>query len=232
MRNTNIFLEVDDLTYNLVVAPHKKNKTFTKLIKALLKSYMEDPYVRASAEGTLDELRQQSVDSLDSAISGITASLSNMGLYTDELGLTASKGKNMFAKKASQYAESTGSDTKETVNQELGKENDRLRNEVDSLKQTVDTISKQNSDILEMLKNFVSSKEPAQESTLGATEDVSSRASKVVSIPKPVVEEEPDDVEKEVAITTEEVEEREEEETPKADKSAMAAFMMGNFKSF
>lgn len=223
MKNTNIFLEVDDITYNLVVAPHKKNKTFTKLINALLRSYMEDQYVRASVEGSLDDLKKQSAESLDSALSGLNQSLANMGLFTDELDMTAKKGTTFFSKKTQEHtedkekAESILKEGKEKID----KENAELRQEMDSLRKGMEEVSKQNADIMDMLKKFMVSApvrevEPVEEVAVTVETPVRENTVPV----KPVVEEPV-------------VPESKKEDVPQDDAmKKMTAFMMGNFKSF
>ena len=59
MRTINVFLEVDDKVYNLVVEPHKKAKTFSKLMASLLKGYIEDEYVRAYGNSTVDDMKRR-----------------------------------------------------------------------------------------------------------------------------------------------------------------------------
>ena len=54
MVRTNILVEVDEKVNNLVVIPHKRAKTFSKLMASLLQGYVEDEYIRAYADGTLE----------------------------------------------------------------------------------------------------------------------------------------------------------------------------------
>lgn len=223
MKNTNIFLEVDDVTYNLVVAPHKKSKTFSKLISALLRSYMEDPYVRASAEGTLDDLKRQSEESLDSILSGLNQSLSSMGLYTDELDMTSKKGQEFFSKKTQEHTE-VKKEVDSAIKQDqekTNKENAELRKEMDSLKKGMEAVTKQNSDIMEMLKKFMSSGSV----TTSLPEEEAATTVESSTINKPVVEVKPE-VRKPSPV-------EKPEDVPNDDNmKKMTAFMMGNFKSF
>lgn len=227
MKTTNIFLEVDDMVYNLVVAPHKKNKTFSRLLNTLLKCYMEDPYVRASVEGDIDDLKRQSKESLDSVVLGLNQSLSNMGLFTDELGMTAKKGTDFFSsqvKKQSEDLEKAESFARGTE----PKGNSDFIKEMDSLKKDMEAVSKQNKDIMDLLKRFMDTNPSVvnvQEKEIAATVEpvkvspvqpvtYTSPAREVVSSPKRAEAEEP-------VITPED-----------EGMKKMSAFMMGNFKSF
>lgn len=220
MKNTNIFLEVDDMTYNLVVAPHKKNKTFTKLVTALLRSYMEDQYVRASVEGTLDELKRQSLESLDSAVMGLNQSLSSMGLFTDELSMTAEKGAKFFSKKAKEQSEEVKSMSPITVDQEK----EDLRKEIDSLKDNMKEVTRQNADIMEMLRQVVSNSQKGS-SPAGLVEEA-------VVTEEPLVEEKPSPTVIEMPKVKKEEPVEEVQPVPDEGMKKMSAFMMGNFKSF
>lgn len=145
MKRTNILVEVSDGIYDNVVTPHKKAKTFSKLIATLLKGYIENEYIRAYAEDTLDDMHRASVDALDEVIGNMQQSLKNMGLYADELKETTEDGMSYFGEKVE-----SSSTTKESNNK------DALRDDVEELKV-------QNAEILSMLKAFMES---------GATQEV------------------------------------------------------------
>lgn len=147
MRTINVFLEVDDKVYNLVVEPHKKAKTFSKLMASLLKGYIEDEYVRAYGNSTVDDMKKASVDSLDDAINGMTESLMNLGMFTDELKLTSAKGLKEFKKeKPEAKAESVPTSTTNHT-----PEDSQLKEEVEELRNTVKDLMKQNAEIMSML---------------------------------------------------------------------------------
>ena len=103
MRKTNIMVEFSEEVYDILVEPMKKNKSFSKLIAALVNGYLNDAYVRAYADDTLDDLRRASVDAFNESLDSMSESLSNMGLFTDELESTASLGKKKFKEKAEKY---------------------------------------------------------------------------------------------------------------------------------
>lgn len=106
MRPVNMMIEVEDNVYDTVVAPHKKAKTFSKLIATLLKGYIENQYVRAYVDGTLDSMHKASVSALDDAIAGMSQSLASMGIYSSELTSVANEGKEIFSKAAEEHDES------------------------------------------------------------------------------------------------------------------------------
>lgn len=157
MRKTNVFLEVDDNIYNMVIEPHKKAKTFSKLVAALLRGYIEDEYVRAYGDDMVDDLKKASVDSLDDVLSGMHQSLANLGLFTDELSMANKKGSNYFGSKARELnRESTEKTVEKETHREDSKETDKLKQEVAEIRGTVEGVLKQNSEILDMLKEVVS----------------------------------------------------------------------------
>ena len=145
MKRTNILVEVSDGIYDNVVTPHKKAKTFSKLIATLLKGYIENEYIRAYAEDTLDDMHRASVDALDEVIGNMQQSLKNMGLYADELKETTEDGMSYFGERVESSPTSKESNNK-----------DALRDDVEELKV-------QNAEILSMLKAFMES---------GATQEV------------------------------------------------------------
>lgn len=162
MKRTNILVEVSDGIYDSVVTPHKKAKTFSKLIATLLKGYIENEYIRAYAEDTLDDMHKASVDALDEVIDNMQQSLVNMGLYAEELKDSTQEGMSYFGNKV------------EVSSAKESKDADDLRDDVEELKV-------QNAEILSMLKAFMES---------GATREVkvSEPVSKVVERPveKPI----------------------------------------------
>lgn len=105
MRRTNIMLEFSDEVYDVLVEPMKKNKSFSKLLASLVEGYLNDGYIRAYADDTLEDMRRAAVDSFSASIDSMSESLSNMGLFTDELESTSLSGKTKFKQKAEQQAE-------------------------------------------------------------------------------------------------------------------------------
>lgn len=156
MKKTNVFLEIDDKVYNAVVEPHKRSKTFSKLIAALLNGYINDEYVRAYGDEMVDDLRRASVDSLDEALESMHGSLANMGLFTDELQMVNSKGNKYFSKKKDEFESKSVSvdkeSTRESSSEGNNKEIQELQEEVSNLEDKLSSVLDQNKQILELLK--------------------------------------------------------------------------------
>ena len=156
MKKTNVFLEIDDKVYNAVVEPHKRSKTFSKLIAALLNGYINDEYVRAYGDEMVDDLRRASVDSLDEALESMHGSLANMGLFTDELQMVNSKGNKYFSKKKDEFESKAVSvdkeSTRESSSEGNNKEIQELQEEVSNLEDKLSSVLDQNKQILELLK--------------------------------------------------------------------------------
>lgn len=220
MKKTNILVEVDDHVYDIVVAPHKKNKTFSKLMATLLKGYIENDYVHAYAEGTLEEMHKASVDALDNVIEGMQQSLANMGLYTSELKSTTDMGKDLFEEKVVESKENL-----EKYNSE----------EVEELKGTVDELKEQNSLIISMLKDLMSGNASVKE-VKKVVEDTSSVIKEQVSTKSSTLRYE-DEVEKPLPKQSMkvpiEIEDEDDEEDSVLDANAMMQnLLQGNSFSF
>lgn len=169
MKRTNILVEVSDNIYDSVVTPHKKAKTFSKLIATLLKGYIENEYIRAYAEDTLDDMHKASVDALDEVIGNMQQSLASMGLYNDELKETTESGMTYFGEKA-QSAHTQ--DNKEVV----------------ELRENVEELKTQNAEILSMLKQFMESGASVGINTEVKPKEVEKKPITVKTTPLKVVE--------------------------------------------
>lgn len=138
---TNILVEVSEEVNDLVVTPHKRAKTFTKLIASLLQGYLEDDYIRAYADGTLDNMRNVSVSVLDNALDSMTSSLSSMGIYGSELKNNTEQGIKHF-QQYSENVENTGLSAQSSSE------------EIEELKGSMKSLQEQNERIFEMLKEL------------------------------------------------------------------------------
>lgn len=173
-RKLNMMIEVDEQVYNLVVLPHKKQKTFSKLIASLLNGYVNNMYIRGFADDTLDSMHKASVSALEGIIGDMHESLANMGMYTEELNNTLNDGIQTFSESAEASSEKANqvniddilgdqgfgsfglstpavipdkTGTAQFVQQVVKEENAKLKDEVESLKE-------QNSAIMEMLNDI------------------------------------------------------------------------------
>lgn len=159
MRRTNVFIDVEDDVYDLVVSPHKKAKSFSRLMASLLQGYIEDEYIRSYGDGTLHDMRKASVDSLDSIIGTMTESLSNFGLFTDELEVSNNRGKELFNSKKSKQEDIVSkhvSDIKEE-SELVNKENNKLKEEVGNLKDDMRSLKQQNLEMMNILRKLTES---------------------------------------------------------------------------
>ena len=142
-KKTSIMVEVDDRVYDLVIAPHKKNKTFSKLLSTLLSGYLEDQYIRGFAEDTLDDMRRASSSALEEIIGNMHEGLANMGMYTEELKSNTMEGMNTFEGKLS------GLDKN---NPHMGADSSE---EIRELRESIMGLAEQNRSIMEMLSRVV-----------------------------------------------------------------------------
>jgi methyl-accepting chemotaxis protein len=118
-------LEFSDEIYDSLVEPMKKNRTFSKLIVSLINGYIADGYIHAYVDDTLDDLKRAAVDSFNSSIDSMSESLSNMGLFTDELDSMSSSAKTKFKDKAKEVAEDSKG-AKPTNTEDIDKINKRI----------------------------------------------------------------------------------------------------------
>lgn len=189
MRRTNVFIEVEDNVYDIVVEPHKRAKTFSRLIAALLKGYIEDDYVRAYGDDMVDDLKKASVDSLDSALSDMQASLANIGLFTDELQMVNTKGSSFFSKKQEDFKDSVEKTEEfikpsivEESSKKLKEENNSLKEEIELIKGQMSEMYRQNSLIMEMLSKGITPKK--EESPILESEEKEEVVKEPIDVPR------------------------------------------------
>lgn len=126
MRRTSIMLEFSDDIYDSLVEPLKKNRTFSKLVVSLINGYIEDGYIRAYVDDTLSNLKKAAVDSFNSSIDSMSESLSNMGLFTDELDSVSSSAKTKFTEKYNEVSKGVKPESKVDTKGDLDKINKRI----------------------------------------------------------------------------------------------------------
>lgn len=105
MKRTSVLLEFSDGVYDTLVEPLKKNRAFSKFLSALVDGYISDPYIRAFADGNLDEFKKASVAAFDEQLDEMSESLANMGFFADELEAMSAGGKAHFTNKAKQHSQ-------------------------------------------------------------------------------------------------------------------------------
>ena len=152
MRRTSVMLEFSDEVYDNIVEPMKKNKSFSKLLATLTEGYLNDGYIRAFADDNLDNMRKAAVDSFSKSIDSMMGSLSNMGLFTDELEVTAADGKERFSKKAEEQRESLSQDSgnPSTDIEKLNSRMDDMQSTMNELLSVVKVLSEKFTDNVKM----------------------------------------------------------------------------------
>ena len=160
MRRTSVLLEFSDEVYDVVVEPMKKNKSFSKLVATLIEGYLSDGYVRAYAEDNLENMRKAAVDSFSKSIDSMSESLSNMGLFTDELDTTSQSGVSIFNKRAEKEREELDSEGIKKHNNdfvEKDKKFEEVNERIDSLQKEVNSSMQQMLNMMQIISNQVMS---------------------------------------------------------------------------
>lgn len=208
MRKTNILVEVGDEVYSMVVEPFKKEKSLSRLVASLLKGYIEKDFIRAYADGTLEDMHRASVDVLDETVMKFKESLSIMGIHTDALKENTQQG----MEEMSGY-----------VNGEKEVEAPISSEESKMLRESVESVKEQNEQIIQMLNVLISGKDIK----IVKTEEV--REEKEVNEPKDTkVEEENFTISEESGY-----DDFEEDEVENVDAQvALAGLLEGNNFSF
>ena len=99
MRRTSVLLEFSENVYDSLVEPLKRSKSFSKFVSALVTGYLNDPYIKAYADGNLDDYKKASVSAFDDQLDEMSESLANMGFFADALESVSAGGKDHFAEK-------------------------------------------------------------------------------------------------------------------------------------
>lgn len=200
MRKTNVFLEVDDRVYDAVVEPHKKAKTFAKLVASLLTGYIEDEYIRSYCDGCVEDMRKATIGDLDDALDSMASSLANIGLYTEELNMLGKKGMKTFSEASSKKSSPTPEPAPQSTKRDA--EVEALNREVESMRTQNEEIRNQNTEIMAMLNRILSGQgsanttesiKPVEETAVTAESSrVVEPVTEVNPIPEPVEEVEDD----------------------------------------
>ena len=181
-RKVNILIDVEDDVYFSVVKPYKEAKIFSKLMATLLQAYLENDELRSDIDEAMGNMKKAQVNSLDNIIENMQSSLSSMGMFTDMLSSNNKKGTSLF--KGGKFSatnvvgKNSGSKTpsngifpdleSQSMSSETPDPNvDNLKDQVNTLEAKVDAISKSNSDMMSMLKEFMGT---LKENTLSVEE--------------------------------------------------------------
>lgn len=189
-KSVNVMVEVEERVYDSVVAPHKKDKSFSKLLRTLLTGYADSPVIRGYCDNSFNEARKSRMAALDDIIGSMQESLASMGLYSDELKANTQEGIDSMSGVKSQVDVDTvenpvyksrtvlGIGMKED---EMSKFMGNITKKTSDLEDRMNEISKQTSMIIELLSSR----------GVGVSQEVKEAEAKepVVKKPEPVKEE-------------------------------------------
>lgn len=152
MRKVNVFVEVNEELYSNVIEPHKKQKSFSKLILKLLNGYYEDRYINAYGDGVVEEMNQESNESFQKALDAMKDSMINLNILKEEAESVVEGGIDEFSNSGEDAYiggsgfGGSGRSVGSVGNVGNGEEIEEIRDELRELRET-------NALILELLKN-------------------------------------------------------------------------------
>lgn len=140
-RKVSIMVDVDEALYTEVIEPHKKNRSFSKLILKLLEGYQQDEYVNAYGNDVVAELQAEADNAFQSSIDSMKATMINMEILKEEAEMTSDEGIDSF--KTGEFK--AGSESEEKAEEGLGSERlQRIEDEICEMK-------KSNADVMSAL---------------------------------------------------------------------------------
>lgn len=95
-RKVSIMVDVDEALYTEVIEPHKKNRSFSKLILKLLEGYQQDEYVNAYGNDVVAELQAEADNAFQASIDSMKATMINMEILKEEAAMTSEEGIDSF----------------------------------------------------------------------------------------------------------------------------------------
>lgn len=105
-RKVSIMVDVDEALYTEVIEPHKKNRSFSKLILKLLEGYQQDEYVNAYGNDVVAELQAEADSAFQASIDSMKATMINMEILKEEAKMTSEEGIDSF--KTGEFREGSG----------------------------------------------------------------------------------------------------------------------------
>lgn len=105
-RKVSIMVDVDEALYTEVIEPHKKNRSFSKLILKLLEGYQQDEYVNAYGNDVVAELQAEADNAFQASIDSMKATMINMEILKEEVEMTSDEGIDSF--KTGEFREGSG----------------------------------------------------------------------------------------------------------------------------
>lgn len=132
-RKVSIMVDVDEALYTEVIEPHKKNRSFSKLILKLLEGYQQDEYVNAYGNDVVAELQAEADSAFQASIDSMKATMINMEILKEEAEMTSEEGIDSF--KTGEFR--AGSESEEEAKEGLGSERlQRIEDEICEMKKS------------------------------------------------------------------------------------------------
>lgn len=126
-------VDVDEALYTEVIEPHKKNRSFSKLILKLLEGYQQDEYVNAYGNDVVAELQAEADNAFQASIDSMKATMINMEILKEEAEMTSEEGIDSF--KTGEFRAGSGVET--DMGDELGSERlQRIEDEICEMKKS------------------------------------------------------------------------------------------------
>lgn len=132
-RKVSIMVDVDEALYTEVIEPHKKNRSFSKLILKLLEGYQQDEYVNAYGNDVVAELQAEADSAFQASIDSMKATMINMEILKEEAEMTSDEGIDSF--KTGEFRVGSGVET--DMGDGLGSERlQRIEDEICEIKKS------------------------------------------------------------------------------------------------
>lgn len=132
-RKVSIMVDVDEALYTGVIEPHKKNRSFSKLILKLLEGYQQDEYVNAYGNDVVAELQAEADNAFQASIDSMKATMINMEILKEEAEMTSEEGIDSFD--TGEFR--AGSESGEKAEEGLGSERlQRIEDEICEMKKS------------------------------------------------------------------------------------------------
>lgn len=132
-RKVSIMVDVDEALYTEVIEPHKKNRSFSKLILKLLEGYQQDEYVNAYGNDVVAELQAEADSAFQASIDSMKATMINMEILKEEAEMTSEEGIDSF--NTGEFR--AGSESEEKAEEGLGSERlQRIEEEICEMKKS------------------------------------------------------------------------------------------------
>lgn len=134
-RKVSIMVDVDEALYTEVIEPHKKNRSFSKLILKLLEGYQQDEYVNAYGNDVVAELQAEADSAFQASIDSMKATMINMEILKEEAEMTSEEGIDSF--KTGEFRAGSGSGVETDMGDGFGSERlQRIEDEICEMKKS------------------------------------------------------------------------------------------------